>query len=135
MPTTSEKPRSFFVMTRRGLFRPASHTQNQCKEPGWPEYSYELRMVFRGDMALDESGFIVDHAEIDSMIQELRLTGSCEEFTTRILHSLDKFMSSAGIPMVGCRCIVRATDPNSPAWLERLHIAPQAPQEAVRLLT
>lgn len=131
----SRRTRSYFVMTRRGTFRPTHYTSNQCKEPGWPEYSYELRMVFRGEMDLDKDGFIVDHAEINHMIQKMQLTGSCEKFTIAILGSLDKFMSSANIPMVACRCIVRATDPNTPAWLERLHIAPAAPAEVVRLLS
>lgn len=133
-PQRKAQVASYFVMTRKGTFRPAQHTTNQCKEPGWPEYAYELRMVFRGDMQLDRDGFIVDHADIHEMVVNLGLAGSCEQFSTRILTALDSFMSNSGIPMLACRCIVRAIDPNAPAWLERLHIYREAPPEAVKLL-
>lgn len=126
--------RSYFIMNRTGLFRPAAHTPNQCKEPGWPEYSYNLRMVFDGSMKLDRNDFIVDHAQVDKLVHELGLKGSCEDMTTRVLTALDAFMSARGINLLACRCTIRATDPNAPAWLERIHIANSAPSEVSRLL-
>lgn len=131
---TPKPARSYFIMTRTGLFRPAEQTSNQCKEPGWPEYSYNLRMVFDGALKLDRNDFIVDHAQIDTMVRGLGLKGSCEDMTTRVLEALDAFMHERGIPMVACRCIIRATDPNAPAWLERVHVANGAHVEALRLL-
>lgn len=131
----ARKPaRSYFLMTRRGNFKPAKMTHNQCKEPGYSEYTYELRMVFDGAVTLDPNAFIVDHQKIHDMITALGLAGSCEEFTTRILTALDGFMDAAGIPMLACRCTVKAVDPNAPAFLERIHIAEGAPAEVTRVL-
>lgn len=126
--------RSYFLMTRRGRFKPSHATNNQCKEPGYSEYNYELRMVFDGNVKLDASHFIVDHAQIDTLVRELGLVGSCEDMTARILTALDGFMEAAGIPMLACRCTVKAVDPNAPAFLERIHIAEGAPQEVTRVL-
>lgn len=126
--------RSYFLMTRRGTFKPGRMTHNQCKEPGYSEYTYELRMVFDGAVKLDADAFIVDHQKIDEMVRGLGLAGSCEEFTTRILTALDSFMDAAGIPMLACRCTVKAVDPNAPAFLERIHIANGAPAEVTRVL-
>lgn len=126
--------RAYFIMNRNGLFRPAETTSNQCKEPGWPEYAYSLRMVFDGSMKLDKNDFIVDHAEVDRLVRELGLKGSCEDMTLRILTALDAFMAKRGIPMVACRCVVRPTDPNAPSWMERVHVASREHVEALRLL-
>ena len=133
--TDIPKPaRAYFIMNRVGTFRPAHTTANQCKEPGWPEYSYNLRMVFDGNMKLDKNDFIVDHAQVDAMVRELGLTGSCEDIGTRVLNALDAFMAERKIPMVACRCVIRATDPNAPAWLERVHVSDPKHVEAMRLL-
>jgi hypothetical protein len=136
---TTAKPapspaRSFYIMNRTGLFRPSHTTPNQCKEPGWPEYAYALRMVFPGDMKLNHNDFIVDHAEVDKLVKGLTNVGSCEDITRAILTALDQFMASRKLPMLACRCTVRATDPNAPAWLERIHVHPTAPADALRLL-
>lgn len=142
MPKTRVSPkvpprkpaRSYFLMTRRGSFKPAHSTPNQCKEPGYSEYNYELRMVFDGNVPLDRNNFIVDHGKIDAMVRDLGLIGSCEDMTARILTALDAFMDAAGIPMLACRCIVKAVDPNAPAFLERIHISEAAPREVTRVL-
>lgn len=131
----ARKPaRSYFLMTRRGNFKPARTTHNQCKEPGYMEYTYELRMVFDGAVKLDTNAFIVDHQAIHDMVTELGLAGSCEEITARILTALDTFMALEGIPMLACRCTVKPVDPNAPAYLERIHIAEGAPAEVSRVL-
>lgn len=130
----AQPARAYFIMNRVGTFRPSQASQNQCKEPGWPEYSYNLRMVFDGATKLDQNDFIIDHAQVDAMVRGLGLKGSCEDMTTRVLNALDQFMAERGIPMVACRCIIRATDPNSPAWLERVHVSSAAHVEALRLL-
>lgn len=131
---TPEPARSYFVMNRIGRFTPAQFSSNQCKAPGYPEYQYALRMVFPGDMKLDSHDFIVDHAEIHAMVTKMALSGSCEDMTTLILRALDRFMTEHKIPMVACKCTIRPTDPEAPAWLERIHVAPGAHVEALRLL-
>lgn len=126
--------RSYFIMNRTGVFRPSRSTTNQCKEQGWPEYAYSLRMVFPGDMKLDPNDFIVDHADIDQLVQTLRPPGSCEDMARTILTALDAFMAERKIPILACKCVIRPTDPTAPAWLERIHIASGAHVEAMRLL-
>lgn len=126
--------RSYFVMNRTGRFKPSHNSANQCKAPGWPEYVYTLRMVFPGDMKLDANDFIIDHAEVNDMVVKLAAAGSCEDMSRAILTALDKFMANKGIPMVACKCTIRPTDPEAPAWLERIHISPSAHVEALRLL-
>jgi hypothetical protein len=129
-----EPARSYFVMNRVGRFTPAHHTSNQCKAPGYPEYTYMLRMVFPGDMKLDANGFIIDHAQVNDMVVKLAATGSCEDMARVILTALDQFMTAKRIPLVACKCIIRPTDPDAPAWMERIHVAPGSHVEALRLL-
>jgi len=126
--------RAYFIMNRTGSYRPSQMTSNQCKEPGWPEYTYALKMIFPGDMKLDANDFIVDHAEVDSMVRALAPKGSCEDMSARILTALDQFMHSRGIPMVACKCVIRPSDPTAPAWMERIHVTSGAHVEALRLL-
>lgn len=131
---TPAPARSYFIMNRVGTFRPSAPTPNQCKEPGWPEYSYSLRMIFPGNMKLDANDFIIDHAEVDTLVRALAPKGSCEDMSARILTALDQFMHGKGIPMIACKCVIRPTDPNAPAWMERIHVSSGAHVEALRLL-
>jgi len=133
--TFARKPaRSYFIMNRTGVFRPSEMTSNQCKEPGWPEYTYALRMVFPGDMKLDHNDFIIDHAEVDAMVRKLAPKGSCEDMSARILDALHELMAKKNLPMVACKCVIRPSDPTAPAWMERVHVADNAHVEALRLL-
>lgn len=93
-------------MTRTGKFTPSRRTENQCKAPGHKSYDYTLRMVFLGNMKLDEHQFITDHANVDGLIQNMDLTGSCEQMHLKICGKLKEFFRKKAIPLCGCKCTI-----------------------------
>lgn len=44
--TQPAERRSYWIMTRRGTYRPHAMSTNQCKEDGWVEYRRSTRAVF-----------------------------------------------------------------------------------------
>jgi hypothetical protein len=108
----------YYVMHRQGTFKPAGYTANQCKAPKHPDYHYELVMVFDGDAELDERKFLLDHQEVDDMIQSLRLGGSCEQMHQRISKRITSLMRERDLPMVACKCIIRPSVPVGAAHLK-----------------
>src|SRR6202000_1156902 len=69
----------WFIMHRNGNFVPTAESSNQCKVMGHTSYNYTLSLIFPGTIKLDDQSFIVDHSEIDRLIQSLDLLGSCEQ--------------------------------------------------------
>jgi len=109
---------SYFVMNRTGTFRPEKFTSNQCKAPKHPDYFYHLKMVFDGKVKLDADRFILDHQDVDDLVQGLVLNGSCEDMQLKIMERLAKMMGLKKIKMVACKCIISPVLPNGAAWLE-----------------
>lgn len=96
----------FFIMTRKGSFRPAKFTNNQCKEPGQTTYNYVLKMVFPKDVEMDSHHFIVDHADVDKMITHLVLEGSCEQMHKRICKAVREFFELRKRDLYGFKCTI-----------------------------
>jgi hypothetical protein len=97
---------TFYVMTRKGQFRTAYYTQNQCKVEGHRQYTYHLRFVFDGSAKLDENSFLIDHADIDRAIQGLELAGSCEEMHKQISKKLVPMLERKKLPLLACKCTI-----------------------------
>ena len=109
---------SVFIMHRTGHFRPKSSTSNQCKAPGHTLYEYSLKMVFEGNIKLDERKFIIDHQDVDDLIQKVTLTGSCEQMHQTISRRLQTMMKIRKIDMVACKCLIVPAGAKTVAQLE-----------------
>lgn len=81
----------YFVMTRKGQFKPSHDTNNQCVKVGKQIYDYELKLLFEGNVELDDNGFIIRHEEIDELIQKMELSGSCEQMNLQISKEISQF--------------------------------------------
>lgn len=119
----------FFIMTRKGSFRPAKHTSNQCKEPGQMVYNYSLTMVFPKDVKMDSHHFIVDHAKVDNLITSLSLEGSCEQMHKRICEAVRSFFSHLQRDLLGFRCIIVPDVAEAVAVLSYIYIKEDHPQQ------
>lgn len=95
---------SFYILTRRGIFRPSEFTNNQCKEYGWKEYHYQIAVVV--DSHLDRDGFIIDHQRIDNMIQGMKLSGSCEQMHNSICSDLQQLLTGHDVNLYACKTII-----------------------------
>lgn len=114
----------YYVMHRTGQFKPAKFSSNQCKGPGHDKYHYELVMVFNGDASLDKDYFLLDHQNVDDVIQKMRLGGSCEQMHLKISRAISKLMKDHNLPMVACKCILRPTIPDGAAWMKFVSFEP-----------
>lgn len=109
---------SFFIMNRRGTFKPAATTNNQCAKPGHDEYFYLIKLVFDGDQPLDYRQFILDHAEVDAFINKLGLVGSCEEMHVLLKHELPDFMAEKSLGFAAYKASIRPVRVPDVAWLD-----------------
>lgn len=105
-----KKQISIYRMNRYGKFKPHRYTQNQCKVYTHPEYQYEINLVFRGDPELDENGFLIDHAEIDTAIQKARISGSCEEMHPRIFDAVMTAFEGYPDQPIAYRCAIKPSE-------------------------
>jgi hypothetical protein len=123
---------NYFIMNRTGEFTPSKHTENQCKVEGHTKYFYHLVLVFDGAVKLNYDAFIVDHQELDSMITDLDLKGSCEEMHQKIAaHLIPMLEDDKELPLLACKCTIRPTKKDGPAWLE--YVSLKAPAYAACL--
>ena len=76
-----------FKIIRNGQFRALRDVSNQCVEEGHECYWYQVVLIFSGDTPLDDNGFLIDTREIDQIVQEARLIGSCEQMHLQLLHT------------------------------------------------
>lgn len=109
---------SFYVMNRRGSFKPQMHTDNQCAKPGHEEYHYHIRLMFDGDQPLDHQQFIIDHQDVDDFIKKLGLVGSCEEMHTLLKLELPEFMKERSLSFVAYKATIQPFKPAGTAWLD-----------------
>lgn len=123
---------SYFVMNRTGEFSPAAMTSNQCGKDGVAKYFYALKMVFAGTCRLDKDEFIIDHQAIDDLVNEIGLSGSCEQMQLRIKEKLVPFLCKEyGLPMLAYKCSLHAGKKDGPAWMEFVSL--KAPEYAACL--
>jgi 6-pyruvoyl-tetrahydropterin synthase len=77
-----------FILTRNGEFKITEHTDNQCKAKGHSAgYKYEIKVVVD---QLDAQGFAIDHNEINDVIANQPIKGSCEELCELIFNRVKK---------------------------------------------
>ncbi len=93
-----------YVMTRSGQFISSKDTPNQCVKIGKQIYEYEVKLLFRGDIELDENGFIIRHEEIDEIIQKLSLSGSCEEMHKTLSKAISQFFQ---FKLIGYKAVIK----------------------------
>lgn len=111
----------YYVMHRIGRFEVEKSAENQCKAPGWPAYEYQLKMVFDGNMTLDTDGFIVEHQDIDDLVQGLKMTGSCELLVRKIVDRVTKMCGYKALPLLAIRGLIRPIGMQVSAWFEYAH--------------
>lgn len=75
-----------YVMHRKGKFRPATTTDNQCRQPGHTQFEYRLTLVTSEN--LDDNGFIVDHLDVHRAIELAYMAGSCEEMHHQLYNTI-----------------------------------------------
>jgi hypothetical protein len=76
-------------------------------------------MAFVGtESSLDSNGFLIDHADIDNMIHNLLLNGSCEEMHLMIRNGLATLMVDNNVPMVAYKSIIRPVNPEGAAYMK-----------------
>lgn len=122
---------SYFIMNRTGEFEPYGMTSNQCKAPEHKKYYYHLKLVFDGECELDKDAFIVDHQEIDDLVASLPLLGSCEQMQLQLSRQLLPMFQDRDIPLLACKCVIKPTKSDGPAWLE--YVSLKAPAYAACL--
>lgn len=127
---------SFYVMNRTGKFEPDYYDDNQCKAKGHLEYHYHIKLVFEGACKLNDDGFIIDHQEIDDVIQNLGLQGSCEEMHLDIRKKLIPALTEHfGLPLLACKCVIHPTKTPGAAWLEYVSLKDKASLPLLALLS
>jgi len=80
--------KEIFKMTVSGFLLAAKPTPNQCVIEGHSTYAFEAVLIFPGNTPLDVDGFLVDTAEVKSMITEAPLYGSCEQMHLQLRELL-----------------------------------------------
>lgn len=67
-----------FTINRHGVFTTSKSVRNQCKSPGHTQYDYVVRV--KCPTELDDNGFVIDHNEIDRVVQHaVQDINSCEK--------------------------------------------------------
>jgi hypothetical protein len=111
--------KSYFILNRQGEFNPTDMTNNQCKGWGHGKYFYLLQLVFDGTLKLDDNAFIIDHQDVDDLVQNIVLKGSCEQMHMKIAKKLIPTLVKKALPLLACKCTIRPTlDPQGKAWLQ-----------------
>lgn len=111
-------PNGYYIMNRRGVFKPDARTNNQCAKPGHSEYHYHLKLIFDGDQPLDNREFLLDHAEVDAFLKQLGLVGSCEEMHVLIRKELPEFMAEKSLGLAAYKAVIYPTKVLAEAWME-----------------
>jgi hypothetical protein len=114
---------SYFIMHRKGKCHPRMPTPNQCKVAGHPNYTYDISMIFPSNITLDDNQFIINHQDIDDIIQATYLKGSCEQMHLKLQRKLTRFFSSRGIEILGFKIKLQG-DSNDMAYMEFLSLEP-----------
>lgn len=103
-----------FTINRTGQFKVSTHTNNQCKSKNHVAgYKYHIIIVVD---TLDEQGFVIDHIEIDNIIQNIKIEGSCEEICLQLFNSIKKLKCAGTI--VAYKSIIQPITANMQAFIE-----------------
>jgi hypothetical protein len=100
-----------FIIHRKGRIETSFNTDNQCKDVGWRYYYYHVTIATE---KRDHQNFVIDHEEINNLIQELVIFGSCEDIAHTIYEAI--FNAIKGIQAFKC-CISPVQD-KGPAYME-----------------
>lgn len=117
----------YIVMQRQGAFKPAEATEYQCKERGHSLYHYDVKLIWSGNVRLDERDFILDHKEVDAVVQAVPLARSCELMQDGVVFALREHMRKHNIDIVACRVWIEPDGwPDGDArmagiWIDRDH--------------
>lgn len=111
-----------YLMHRRGKFKPFQHTSNQCKGKYHSEYHYHI--MFLCNVKLDKNGFLLDHQLIDDAIQDIQLSGSCEEMHLTLKDCFDEVMKKSKLKrnVLAYKAIISPTIPNGVAYMEYIQV-------------
>ena len=88
---------SKYTMHRRGTFRAAYVTENQCAFPGAEKYTYRVTAHFPSNSHLNAKHFLIDHQDIDDVVHSLKLAGSCEQMERQITHAIVSHLFTVGL--------------------------------------
>ena len=103
-----------FILHRKGQFKISQATDNQCKAKGHAAgYTYEITIVVN---KLDSQGFAIDHNEINDVIANKPIKGSCEELCKLIFKRVKK-LKFAGT-LVAYKCVIRPITAKKEAYIE-----------------
>jgi hypothetical protein len=103
------------ILVRSGMAKVATVADNQCRDKGWTDYDYTLKV--HASCKLDKDGFIIDHSILHAAImQAFTSMGSCEELCMSIEHHVRLALL---LHSVECRKIfVRIKPVNGLAYVE-----------------
>lgn len=96
----------YYTMMRTGTIVPSQHTDNQCKQNPTHIYDYECKILFGSSQKLDEQDFLIEHEEINKVIQSLGLKGSCERMASDIIEAVKKEFSERSISIAGLKITI-----------------------------
>ena len=103
-----------FILRRKGTFRISEATDNQCKAKGHAAgYTYEITVVVD---KLDAQGFAIDHNEINDVIQNNPIKGSCEELCEQIFSRVEK-LKFAGT-LLAYQSVIKPITAKKEAYIE-----------------
>jgi len=91
---------NFPLITRIGIINATTQTNNQCRAVGHKTYYYEVAVLFKEDVTLDENKFIIDHQLIDDAVQQVQID-SCEVMSKTILDNVQALLCGKGIGYIG----------------------------------
>lgn len=122
-------------MIRSGVFVPALSTDNQCGRVGHPAYNYRIKVVVSGDVPLNERGQVIDHAQIDDLMVNSKISGSCEEMLAKISHLVAEMFDLYGIRWLGIKVDVFPSMSETIAHIDLIYIRPEISENHISVTT
>jgi len=85
-----------FTLNRLGVVTSNHSSSNQCKDFGWKDYRYEVRITCTDK--LDNDDFVIEHSRIhDEVARVFQTMGSCERLCLNIERAILKLVQSHGV--------------------------------------
>jgi hypothetical protein len=79
-------------------------------------------MVFPKRVKLDMNKFIVDHQEVDGLINSMLLEGSCEEMHQKICVNIRDFFSKKDVHLIACKCTIKPAENANAAYMQYVYL-------------
>ncbi len=94
---------SYSLITRKGVLNvKGKSTSNQCAKEKHEIYEYELKVLFKKSVKLNQNGWIIDHQLLDDAVQKT-VVNSCEIMSKKILDNVESVLSSNNLVCVGIK--------------------------------